>query len=132
MKIAIASDDQVRVAAHTGRCRGFAIYEIAEGTACRLEYRPNTFTAHALGQCAGGHAHDSAAGHSHSHATLLDALADCQALVTRGAGPRLVTDLAARGIEVWACVVESAEEAARQFADGTLTRLPGGGCCGHH
>jgi predicted Fe-Mo cluster-binding NifX family protein len=128
VRIAIASDDRENVALHTGRCKGFVVYEIAEKSAARLEYRANGFTAHAMGQCSGEHAHEAASGH-HSHAPLVGALSDCQALVTRGLGPRLVADLAARGIEAYLCVTEDTDEAARQYAQGSLARAARTGCC---
>ncbi len=130
MRIAVASDDGARVAQHTGRCAGFVVYEVLDRAAQRLEYRRNRFTAHARGECAGeggaapGHAH-------HSHAALVEALSDCCVLVTRGLGPRLVADLAARGVDAYVCPVESVDEAATLFARGALPRA--GGCgCRHH
>ena len=130
MKIAVASDDGVNIAGHTGRCRGFVIYEIADKQAARLEYRENTFTPHARGQCD----HESAPSHAenhHSHAPLLDALGDCCVLVSRGMGPRLLTDLAARGIDAFLCGSGDVNQAAEDFAAGRLQRLSGNGCCRH-
>lgn len=126
MRIAVASDDQTTIALHTGRCRGFVIFEVAAGQARRLEYRENRHTPHALGECdpqgAGRHAG------MHSHAPLLQALGDCCALITGGMGPRLVSDLAAQGIEAYVCEVASVDEAARQFAAGRLVRAAGRSC----
>lgn len=128
MRIAVASDDGVDVAAHTGRCRGFVIFDTSGQEAMRAEYRSNDFTAHAQGKCTGAegqtHVH-------HTHGPLLEALADCRVLVTRGLGPRLVADLAARGIEAYVCEAAQAAEAARQFAQGRLAKATGCGCCGH-
>lgn len=132
MKIAIASDDGQRLAAHTGRCQGFVVYEIAEKQARRLEHRANTFTAHARGECNGeahGHDHDHA---HHSHGPLVDAIRDCCVLVTRGLGPRLVNDLSAAGIEAFVCGVTDADQAAQLYAAGQLERASGVGCCQHH
>lgn len=128
MRIAVASDDGAGVAAHTGRCAGFVVFDIGAQEAARVEYRVNTFTAHAQGQCQGTH---SGAGEHHSHGALMDALSDCSVLVTRGLGPRLIADLASRGIEAYVCEAERAEEAAQQFAAGRLARATGCGCCRH-
>jgi len=129
MRIAVATDDGVRIAAHTGRCRGVVIFEVEDGVARRIEERRNAFTAHARGEC---HGHDDAspAGH-HSHVGLIDALADCRALVTHGMGPRLVADLSGRGIDPFVSSVEDVDEAAALFAQGKLPRLPGTGCGRH-
>ena len=135
MRIAIATEDSSTVAAHTGRCAAFAIFDIADGKAMRLEDRPNTFTGHARGEChhtgegAATHSHQGPEHKHHSHHSLLDALADCKALVTRGLGPRLVADLRSRGIDVHVCSVKSVEQAAEYFARGHLPRLTDGGCC---
>ena len=132
MRIAVASDNGVDVAMHTGRCKGFVIYELADEAATRIEQRVNGFTAHATGQCQGEHSHEPGAGH-HSHGALVDALADCAALVTRGLGPRLVADLAARGIEGYMCPDQSSDYAAQLCEQGRLPKArPGGGCCCHH
>jgi predicted Fe-Mo cluster-binding NifX family protein len=128
MRIAIASDDGTTIAGHTGRCRGFAIYEVLEGRATRREFRENEFTAHARGQCDREHA-DATAGAHHSHVQLLSALGDCCALITRGMGARLVGDLAAQGIEAYVCNEVSVDNAAREFASGGLPRLDDRGCC---
>jgi predicted Fe-Mo cluster-binding NifX family protein len=131
MRIAIASDDGTTIAGHTGRCRGFAVYEVLEGRATRQEYRENVFTAYARGQCEREHIGPAVAAH-HSHAqllSLLSALGDCCALITRGMGARLVADLAAQGIDAYVCSEVSVDNAAREFASGGLPRLGDRGCC---
>ena len=49
MKIAIASDDRKTISAHFGRTLGFVVFEIEGKEKKAQEYRPNTFTGHALG-----------------------------------------------------------------------------------
>jgi hypothetical protein len=63
------------------------------------------------------------------YGALLEALSGCQALVTRGMGPRLVSDLNSKGIAAHVCDVEDVAQAARLFAKGQLTRVEGGGAC---
>jgi predicted Fe-Mo cluster-binding NifX family protein len=118
-RIAIASDDEHQLARHTGRCRGFVIFDIVDGVAARVGYRPNDFTGHARGECHEHHAHAAGQGH-HSHDGLINALQDCCALLTRGMGPRLVNDLAAVGIEAFVCDATEVEGAAEAFARGDL------------
>jgi predicted Fe-Mo cluster-binding NifX family protein len=129
MRIAIASDDSVHIAAHAGRCRSLLIFDVDGDAAHRIEVRPNTFTAHSRGQCDG--TQDGGREGHHGHGTLTAALADCQVLISRGMGPRLVADLDACGIEAVVSTVEQADEAARLFARGMLPRSAGTGC-GHH
>lgn len=129
MRIAVATDDGTHIAAHTGRCAGFAIFDEANGDVVSVEVRPNTFTGHARGQC-GGESH--AEGHSHhSHGSLLDALGDCAVLISHGMGPRLYQDLQAHGIGAVICRETEAQTAARKFARGELTTVEGSPCPGH-
>lgn len=126
MRFAIATDDTETIAGHTGRCRGFAIFEALDGESTLIEHRDNTFTAHARGECAGDE-HEHHAGHP-SHAALLDAIGDCSMLIARGMGPRLVADLTSRGVEPVFCETTSVKDAAADFAAGRLTRSARGTC----
>ncbi|MEW6235806.1 MAG: NifB/NifX family molybdenum-iron cluster-binding protein [Candidatus Omnitrophota bacterium] len=119
MRFAVASDDGKIIAAHTGRCRSFVVFDVVEDAVKRVEVRQNIHTAHALGLCADGaeRSHDS---HSHSHDGLLRALEDCQALISRGMGRRLVIDLLSRNIAPVFCKEDAVEEAASLYAKGKL------------
>jgi predicted Fe-Mo cluster-binding NifX family protein len=124
MRIAIASDDRISIAAHTGRCRGFVIFDISDTCASRTEYRENVYNAGADGSAAQrgkGYAHDS----HDAHRLLADALLDCSALVARGMGRRLVHDLQYRGIDAFICDETDVARAARLFARGRLYRTEG-------
>ncbi|TKJ36580.1 iron-molybdenum cofactor biosynthesis protein [candidate division LCP-89 bacterium B3_LCP] len=128
MRIAIPSDEGTNIAAHTGRAGGFVIYDIDNNQAARVEYRSNTFTAHAKGECNG---EENQKHHAHSdHGELLDALHDCQVMIARGMGPRLVMDLARRNIEVVFCESDVADTAAQQYAAGELMNT-GKSSCDH-
>jgi len=129
MRIALASDDGKTIAGHTGRCRGFVIYEVIGGQPTRREYRENRFTAHARGECDGTHEDGSARGVGHhAHGALLDALGDCCAVVSRGMGPRLVADLTRAGIDAYVCDESDVGAAVEAFAAGRLRRIEGRTC----
>lgn len=118
MRIAIPTNKGSDLAAHAGRAKGFLIYDIIDGSARQVEYRPNHFTNHARGMHAqngecGGQGH-------HSHNSLLSALNDCQVIIAKGMGSRLVQDLQGYGIKVVFCRDKSAEKAVEAFAEGTL------------
>ena len=126
MRIAVASDDGRSVASHAGRCTCFIVFEFEGGALIGRGVRQNTHTAHARGQCSGeGHSH----GHG-GHGSLLDALSDCQAFISRGMGPRLRADLAAHGIEAVVCQETDAKRAAELFSEGHLASA-GHGTCDH-
>lgn len=140
MRVAIAADNEQTIAAHTGRCQGFVIYDIDNAEAKKVEYRINNMTQHGQGHAHGhGHGggqscgqHGHGAGQSaHSHSGLLDALDDCQMLVACGMGPRLVQDLERRGIEVFFSMERDVEKAAEALAKGELQANPRGSSCSH-
>jgi predicted Fe-Mo cluster-binding NifX family protein len=95
-----------------------------------VQTRQNTFTAHARGECDGTGQH--ADHHRHGHADLLANIGDCQVLVSRGMGPRLVADLRDRGVRPFLCDAEDVEQAAQQFAAGQLQEIQGSATCRHH
>ena len=132
MRIAIPTDDELTLAHHTGRCRGFAIYDIADGQARMLEYRRNVFTNHHHGHHAEscGHEHSHADGHSmHSHTGLLGGLHDCQVVLALGMGPRLIADLEAKGLRVIFSRELNVATAAKALAAGQLIENPAGSNC---
>lgn len=128
MKIAIASDDEKNIAAHTGRCACFVIYDVQNAQIVGCEVRPNTFTLQARGNCSGKPKGGQRSGGSGRHDSLLDALSDCQVFICRGMGPRLVADLHGHGIKVVFCSETDVQEAASKFASGTLQALDTGIC----
>lgn len=116
MKIAVATDDFTTVTGHVGRCNGFLIFEVESGEVKSKEERENAFTHHK--QSGGEHKHDHS--HGHGHSALAEGLKDCQKLICRGAGWRLVNDLNEIGVEVLLTKEELAEEAAIKLEKGEL------------
>ncbi len=131
MKIAIASDDEKNIAAHTGRCACFVIYDVQNAQIVGREVRPNTFTLQARGNCSGEPKGGQRSGGSGRHDSLLGALSDCQVFICRGIGPRLVADLQERGLKIVFCSETDVQEAAGKFASGTLQALDAGICNKH-
>ena len=123
MKIAVASIDGTSVSQHFGQSRYFIVFDVADGKIAGREVRDNTFTPHAQGQCH-GHGHGAEHGHhgAHSHAAVVGALQDCQALLCRGMGGRAAAELQANGIRPVVFADDlSPEEAVGGLVAGTLT-----------
>jgi predicted Fe-Mo cluster-binding NifX family protein len=124
MKIAVASIDGTSVSQHFGQSRYFIVFDVADGKVVGREVRDNTFTPHAQGQCQGhGHEHGAEHGHhgAHSHAAVVGALQDCQALLCRGMGGRAATELQASGIRPLVFIDDlSPEQAVAELVAGTL------------
>lgn len=128
MNIAVASDDGVSISEHFGRSQCFIVFEV-EGNEIREQtVRKNAFTAHAKGECQGGH-HDHS--HTHSHADIVTALRDCQAVLGHGMEWRAAEEMEKHGIKCF--VVEDSctpSEAVEQYIAGELKG--GGGFCRCH
>ena len=116
MKIAIVSDDGTTIASHFGSAKGFIIYEIVDGQARQVEYRVNTFTGHARGLEGTDHGVDR-------HGPILEALNDCQAVISRGMGRRIYDDLVAANIDPYVTDEPDAQKAAELHLKGGLVHI---------
>jgi predicted Fe-Mo cluster-binding NifX family protein len=124
MRVAIPTDDQITISAHTGRCAGFLIYSVEDHQAKKEEYRENT-AGHAHHHGAEGH-------HHHDHAGMLDLLKGCDAVVAAGMGPGLINDLEAEGFQVIFTYETDAAKAVEALGQGKLVKdQPRSRCCRH-
>ena len=128
MKIAIPSNDGTRMAVHTGRALGFIIYQIFGQTVERLDYRsipeqslahtercysPNYMENH---ECSS----DICKKETTKPAAMHKLIDDCDVLLSVGIGPNLGKTILNTQIEIVYCQEEIADDAAREFAMGTL------------
>jgi len=130
MKVAVAALDETHVSPHFGRSPLFIVYDMQDGKVLSRETRPNGFTPHAQGACA-GETHGAESAH-HSHASIVDALKDCEAVLCFGMGWRAAADLKNAGIRVG--LLESdctPEEAAALYAQGRIPASQEGFCRCH-
>lgn len=121
MKIAIASDDQVKIAPHFGRTKGFIIIELENGSVKESVYRKNNFTGHQRGLK--GHNHEPG-----KHNPILAALNDCKAVISHGMGRRLISDLNVAGIQSYLTEEVEVEKAIKLYSEGRLDNNPDLGC----
>ncbi len=128
MKIAVASNDGTNISHHFGRSECFIVFEVENGQVKSREVKQNTFTAHALGECNGEHAHHE---EHHSHAGIVAALQECDAVLCYGMGFRAAQDLQANGIKAYILESEyTPEEAVSAFIRGDVKKS--GGFCHCH
>jgi predicted Fe-Mo cluster-binding NifX family protein len=128
MKIAVATNDQRRVTGHIGKCKSFMVYEIEGQKIINKELRENLFTNHRMHSHnhdhhgnGGGHnhtEHHSGGGHSHLH--LIEGLKDCEYLISKGGGWRVVEDLKRYNIKTLFADEELIEDAVDKFIKGGL------------
>jgi predicted Fe-Mo cluster-binding NifX family protein len=139
MKIAVATNDQKRVTGHIGKCKSFMVYEIEGQKIINKELRENLFTNHRMhehnhhehhgggndhhehhgnGDGHNHHEHHSGGGHSHLH--LIEGLKDCEYLISKGGGWRVVEDLKRYNIKTLFADEELIEDAVNKFIKGEL------------
>jgi predicted Fe-Mo cluster-binding NifX family protein len=129
MKIAVASSDGIHISPHFGRSSHFLLFDIEDGKVIGKEVRSNTLTAHARGECSGGHEHNHAA---HSHASIVEALRDCNAVLCYGMGWRAAEALGHAGIQPFVLEEEcTPERAVTLFLEGKLATASQGFSRGH-
>ena len=126
MKIAVASDDGKHIAQHFGRTRGFLIFESEGGVIDSMDYKLNIFTHHHLHQGSTSHDHDHE--HQHSHGGILNALSECEVIISRGMGRRLLDDFENHGKAVYITDESDAEKAIALYFKGELEHIPGKSC----
>ena len=123
MRIAVATDDNINVCGHVGKCRGFLILDVENGKVTNKEVRQNVFTNHFNGNNGSGdHHHGRGSGHgtNDGHKRLAEGLKDCEYLISHGMGRKLVEDFQSHGIKTLVTVELDAERAAINLANGKL------------
>lgn len=120
MKIAVATNDETRIAGHVGRCNAFIVYTINDAKIIKKEVRENTFTHHKQHRHHGEHNHGEGHSHGHGHSRVIDALKDCEALIFTSGGRRIVEDLKSNNIKPILTDEPLAEQAALKYALGEL------------
>lgn len=142
MKIAMPSDDQQTICAHFGRAKGFLVYELDNNEVVSKEYRTNTFTGHAKGLHVEGanggqqkghkHNHGNHQGyehkHQHDHGGILAGLADCETIIARGMGRRLLVNFEEKNKKAIISTISLADEAVNNYIAGTLKHNPDAAC----
>lgn len=130
MKIAVASNNQIKVSGHLGRAKSFLIYEVENSQIINKETRINTFTHHVQHD---HHHEESHHGHIHgegihSHAELIEGLKDCSHIIFQSGGWRVIEDLKLNNIIPILTDEEFADTAVEKFLKGTLLQKEETGC----
>lgn len=98
MKIAIPTNDRKTIAAHTGKCREFAFFEIENGKLISEKFEENLHAHHHEDGCCNHHhhhhhAHDSNQNKHHHHAEILTQLSGVDKFYYYGMGMGLRNEL---------------------------------------
>lgn len=135
-KIAVATDDNLTVAGHVGRCRAFIVFETNGSKILNKEIRENNFTNHRQqGRHSEEHYHHNEhhhnETHSHSHHNLIDGLHDCSSVIFTTGGWRLIEDLKDHNLTPILTNEKFAEDAVLKYLKGELSSNEENGCSGH-
>ncbi len=129
-KIAVPSDDGMFIAAHFGRCASFLVFEVEDGKIAGHEVRTNSQGGAQHGECHGSDSETHA--HGHNHATMGEALQDCQTILCLGMGRGAADALRSFGIEPLMVQTDlPAVEAVEAYLAGTLPTGTGFCRCHH-
>ncbi len=135
MKIAVASNDSLKVSGHLGRCRSFVVFETKEKDIQYKEIRENTFRHHESGHGQYGsheeHQHEHGEGAGHNHNALIEIIKDCSYVIFQSGGWRVIEDLKANNITPMLTDEEIAEVAVKKFLTGEL-QSKDENTCRHH
>lgn len=120
MKIAVVTDDQQTISQHFGRAAYYAILTVENGQMVGRQiveksahHHKNQHDPHHEG----GH-------HNHDHRSMIDPIADCQALIARGMGQGAYDALQARGIQPIITDIRKIDEAVTAYLGGALVHHP--------
>jgi predicted Fe-Mo cluster-binding NifX family protein len=130
MKIALITDDGKTISQHFGRAPYYLVLTIEEGKITNRELRSKLGHNHFSGQQHAGEPHEAgephAAGHgldsaSHDkHASMAEAIADCQALLCGGMGRGAYESMRRLNIQPLVTNLRDIEAAAQAYIDGKL------------
>lgn len=126
MKIAIITEDGATISQHFGRAPLYLVVTVEDGNIVSRETRAkaghHTFAAH-HSELAPGERHGYDAGSQVRHASMAEAIADCQVLIAGGMGWGAYEGLKSYNIEPVVTDVENIDEAVKLYLDGKLPNL---------
>lgn len=131
MKIAVATNDNIKVAGHVGKCKSFLVFETDEKSILNKSVRINSFTHHGQ-HSSHNHEHNHSENHAHSHHNLIEGLKDCDVLIFNHGGRRLIEDLKVNNIKPVLTDELIAESAVLKYLKGELLSNEENICQEHH
>ena len=126
MKIAAITEDGTTISQHFGRAPLYLIVTVEDGKIVSKETHAktghHTFAAYHT-ESAPDERHGCDAGAQTRHASMAEALADCQVLITGGMGWGAYESMKSRNIETIVTDVGDIDEAIKLYIEGKLTNL---------
>ena len=130
MKIAFISDDGKIISRHFGRAMFYVVLTIEDGKIVQRDQRPKLGHGQFVGQHEEHHVHDPGAAHGFEagagerHASMIDSIIDCKALIAGGMGAGAYASIREAGLEPIVTDMELIDDAAAAYIAGTLKDHP--------
>lgn len=116
MKIAVVTDDGVKVSSHFGMAPAYHVFSVQDGEVVEEGERPKAHhTRHPHGE--GGH------GHAHGHADMFAPITDCQVLICGGMGEPAYRKALDAGLQV-VLAGGPIRDTVQAYVNGTLESDP--------
>ena len=112
--LAVATDDGVTISSHFGQAHYFKVLTIEDGKVTKAEIREKVFHTH--GQ--------EVPGELHPGQKMIDAISDCQVLISGGMGSPVHERALKAGLEVILTRYQDIDVAVQSFLAGTLENDP--------
>ena len=130
MKIAVVSDDEMTISQHFGRASLYMVFTVEDGKITGKEKRNKMGHSHFASTEGphGGHAahagpHGFDAASQSRHASMAEAIADCQVLIAGGMGMGAFESMKSYNIESVITDKTNIEEAVKLYMEGKLPNL---------
>ncbi len=129
MKIAVVTDDEVNISQHFGRASLYMVFTVEGDKITAKEKRPKMGHSHfAAGDQHGGHGghgapHGFDAASQGRHASMAEAIADCQVLIAGGMGMGAFESMKSYNIEPVVTDKINIDEAVKLYVEGKLPNL---------
>ena len=127
MKIAVVTDDETTICQHFGRAQYYMVFNVENGKITGKERRDKMGHRHFASQegehgaAAGPHGYDTDS--QKKHASMAEAIKDCQVLIAGGMGMGAYDSMKSYNIEPIVTDVSSVEQAVKLYAEGKLPNL---------
>jgi predicted Fe-Mo cluster-binding NifX family protein len=124
MKIAAITDDGKTISQHFGRAPFYLVTMVENGQIVGMEMREKLGHSHFVGephdQETPGQPHGMDPASHNRHLLMVDAISDCEALLSRGMGMGAYESVKAAGIRPVLTDIENIDEAVRAYISGKI------------
>ncbi|TSA47430.1 MAG: dinitrogenase iron-molybdenum cofactor biosynthesis protein [Chloroflexi bacterium] len=124
MKIAVITDDFKTISAHFGRAQHYVVFTVEGGKITGQETRSkanhNQFGDHEGSMHQSGEGHGSGPAAEQRHASMMDPIMDCEALLAGGMGMGAHNALTARGIHPILTDIQEIQPAVDAYLAGKI------------